>query len=159
MQSLLNDDFVTLGWIVVPSAHRAVPPFHGRSALRIRFGLVNAVRIIYHDVIAALTSAGSHWHHHSIPSLIVLETLLLVLIASQLKAVTPALPIPVRFDQASVFQAVPNCQRLPVAGEEPSVSGWSIQTQAGQKTPTSSDLACPGGTLMIKSLIRPSVTP
>jgi hypothetical protein len=54
---------------------------------------------------------------------VVFKPLLLVLIFAELKPITPALSIPVRLDQTAALQAVPDRQRLAIAGEQPSGFG------------------------------------
>src|SRR5580765_967917 len=61
---------------------------------------------------------------------IILESLLLVLIAAELVAVTPALSIPLAFHQAPAFDAISHGQGLAVAAIQPS-GLWMIESDPG----------------------------
>jgi len=119
VQTLLDDDLMSLRWIIVASAHGTVPKFHSCSPLRIRSGLIDAVGIVYHDVVASFAGPSRHRNNHPIASTVIFETLLLVLIAAQLVARAPSLLVPIRFNQTSSLQTVADGQRFAVTGEQP----------------------------------------
>src|ERR1039458_2191488 len=123
MQALLNHDLMTLRKVIKPSAHRSVPPVDRMGSLRIRCGLVNAVRVIHHYIVTAFSRSGGHRHDDAITRSVVFKTVFLVLIPRQLVAVGPALLVPVALDQASAFETVPLGQWRSVTAEQPSGRG------------------------------------
>src|SRR5580704_10999338 len=54
----MDYDLMAFRRIVESRAHGAVPPFHRGRALRIRFRLVDGVRVIHDNVVSALSGSG-----------------------------------------------------------------------------------------------------
>jgi hypothetical protein len=97
-----------------------VEPLHRRAPFGIRFGLIHTVRIIHHHDIGPFPGGGSAYGScDAIASVIILESMLLVLIAGQLVALAPALLVPIGFNQPPAFEAVAHAQLGGVAGKQP----------------------------------------
>jgi hypothetical protein len=107
VEALLDDDLVPGSEIVQARGHRSVPPVDRCLALGIGFGLLDGVRIVYDNVIAALAGCRtSDRRRNPDAGLVVLESLFRVDVRSQLRIYRPIVPgtSPTR----SIAGSVPN---------------------------------------------------